>query len=91
MAKRNASTVCEREGMWGVLNLPGPKGKAHPLDGAEVRLVTNRYSGVLVALIKPFAGTRAGTMLQIAPDNFLSGRDAFLKLEMGTVAKRKRD
>jgi hypothetical protein len=61
--KRKASMQSINAGRRG--NLP---------DGTSVRLITNRYSGILVEVIQDSPGYRKGQLLQVGPNDFLTGQ-----------------
>lgn len=73
MAKRQASMRCKSAGTPGVLNINTADRKKHPADGASVVIITNRFSGILVEVIKSHGIYSRGSQLIVAPSDILFG------------------
>lgn len=76
MAKRQASMQCKATGQTGVLTFAvGKKHKSdHQAEGALVRIVTDRYSGIQVEMVKVHGVYSKGDQLTVARENFVSGK-----------------
>lgn len=68
---RQSSMQCSYAGAKGrVDGLKFDKRSQHPLNGAVVAVVTNRFGGLLVELVNSHGPYRSGERVVIGPNNF---------------------
>lgn len=65
--KTKASMVSRLEGMPGRVQI----GSNHPVNGALVKIVTNRFGGLLVEVIERHKDYHKGEQVVIAPIDFV--------------------
>ena len=85
MSKRQSSTQCQSAGMTAVLHMPANhrlNKKQHSADGAKVKIITNRFSGIVVELCHNHGIYDKGDQLQVSPGDLVTGELAALKLSL---------
>lgn len=71
--KTKSGMNCRLEGTICILSVKASDGKKkHPADGAKVKIVTNRRSGILVEMVQSHGIYSKGAQLQVAPHECIS-------------------